>query len=113
MCREARKAASKEYSVWATASRASSNKMDTYKRDGKHIYVNKEHDIFYFGEDYSEYWFLGLMYGSCYDEKKSDEYTNILSPALSTFLDQISGTRHLALEWQSWQFLLVHNNCTK
>jgi hypothetical protein len=53
------------------------------------------------------------MHASCYDEEKDDEWVDILSPALSRFLDQISGMRHLALEFHSWQFLLVHDNCTK
>lgn len=114
ICREARNAASKEYSIWPTARRAPYKRTVTYRRDGKYVYVNKEHDILYFGEEDSEYWFLDLMHSSCYDEEKNfDEYNDILAPALSRSLDQMSGMRHLALDWHTWEFLLVHDNCTR
>lgn len=89
----------------------------THKRGtGKQIYVNKEHDVFYFGRDYNEYWFLCLMEDSLYDDEERDEkelaeWVNILSSALAKFLKQLRGTRNLAIHWELWYDLLKTNGC--
>jgi len=54
------------------------------------------------------------MHASCfYEAKEDDEWTDISGPALSKFLDQMKGIRHLALEFYTWQFLLLHGDCTQ
>jgi hypothetical protein len=111
---ESRRAALREYSLWPTAAMSLAKYPDT-KRDGKNIYVNKKHDIFYFGEDMSEYWFLDLLDSCCYDESgiNWEEWMEIGKPAFEKFLQQINGARHLALDFHTWQCALCWDHCGK
>ncbi len=86
-CRYSRALSKKAYTLWPCANPV------TYSRNGANIYVNKAHDIFYFGDrEVEDFWLL--------DATMCETLDYVDETAISNFLDIMHGIRNIGMDWE-------------
>lgn len=84
-CRYSRALSKKAYTLWPCANPV------TYGRNGANIYVNKAHDIFYFGDrQVDDFWLLDATMVEALDE--------VDGTAIANFLDIMDGVRNIGMD---------------
>ena len=91
-----------EYTLWPCAV------PKDYRRDGTGIYVNKTHDIFYFGHaSLAQFEFLDKIIEEDGDLSGETEESILQRRALiRKFVQWIEGIRHFAMDWEVWYDIL-------